>query len=217
MNSRIFIFMIVVAGYTQTFAQSEKSNFYVGLDVVKPFMAVAEQGYILEPSLSFKMKDQTMFHLVLGKASVNCHDVFDNLDYQANGYYIKAGVGARIRKFFEPSFSLGYSNFTETGKTTFSGPYYGDWTGVLRQKQDLFFVEAQVNFWIKISERFYIVPNARFAYFPERPRGTKFPSYYVPGAGYVLIDEFSATDDNGMPKSNLLTGGISVRLVYTIF
>lgn len=217
MIKKICIGFVAALSLTQVSGQTVEPSLFVGIDVVKPIIAVVDRGYILEPSLSYKLKDETIFHFVLGKAVVNRSDVLLNLDYQSDGYYLKAGVGTRIRKFFEPTFSLGYSFFEETGKTRFDGPYYGDWVSVLKQRQQLFFAEAQINFWIKVSEKFYIVPNARIASLLQRPNGKRFPTYYVPGAGFVLIEELLDEERNVLPESNLLTGGVSVKLVFNFF
>jgi hypothetical protein len=218
MNNRIvYITIMSWLSFLQAMSQTAEPSVYLGLEVLKPVIASVDRGYVFEPSVSYKLKDETVLRVVLGKTVVNRYGVLSNLDYQADGYYVKAGVGRRIRNFFEPNVSLGYSAFTETGKTKFSGPYYGDWVSTLKQRQQLLFTEVQINFWIKISEKIYIVPNVRMVYLLQRPNEALFPTYYVPGAGHVLFEQFLDSNTDTLPKSSILTGGISVNLLYKIF
>ncbi len=175
---------------------------------------MVDGGFVLEPSLSFVAPNQNTYHITVGKSRVNEDELLINLDYTSEGYYVKAGIGHLFKNIIEPTFHIGYSRYTETGKAYFEGPYYGDLVSVLKQKQESFFAEIQSNVWIRLGNKLFIVPNGRITYLFKRPQGDEFPTYHVPGAGIVLIKELH--DDESLPKSNYLTGGLSVKLIYKL-
>ena len=210
----LFFFTTVVAG-----AQNDR-KLYVGLDLLKSVPIVFQKGYVFEPSLVYKTKNRLIIDCAVGFIDIHKDSLYRNAQYQNKGHYLKLGLGmavlGKVKKYneFNVTASFIYSEFTETGKVLFEGPYYGDWIATLQQPNQLFAFEIQPNYWLPISERFSINFQVRLVVILTAPNQKYFPAYYIPGAGYVQNMGNRRDDITG---SHGYTGGIAIRFVYQFF
>ncbi|HEY9047490.1 MAG TPA: hypothetical protein VIN08_16405 [Ohtaekwangia sp.] len=191
-------------------------RFFLGLDLMRTFPLVFNRGYVLEPSLIYKTNDHTIIDLAVGFNDIRKDELYSNVAYANTGRYYRVSIGRFVAnhrtRFNEFNLQAGliYSDFTEKGSVTFAGDNYGDLTDVKTQHNKLFILEFQPNYWLPISDKFSFNFQVRVNYIVTQPDEKYFPVYYVPGAGYVQ----SSGNRDGIPNSNSITGGVSIRIVY---
>lgn len=215
MNKRIVIAIIIFLPLQIVKAQRSDSGLYIGLDVVKSVVGGSQGSFMVEPVLTYVTPNGTTLNFITGFADFRDETTYSNLEYQSKGFYFKAGVGKFVSRIFETSLNLGYTNFTETGTTTFQGSYYDDFKFKGRQKHELAFLEIQGNFWLPLSEKLYFVPSIRIDVIFKTPEGKYYTPYYAPGVGNLEPFLYNTAITN--LQSSFVTGGISGRLIYKIF
>lgn len=214
MSKRIFIPLIILLPLVIK-AQQPERGLYGGLDVAKTLFSGIQRSVTVEPAITYVTPNGTTINFITGFSDFKPGVIYKNLNYQSKGFYFKAGVGKFVNKVFETSLMLGYTNFTEVGTTTFTGNYYDDFNFRGEQKHQLFFTEIQGNFWIALSEKFYLVPNIRIDVMLKTPEGKYYTPFYAPGVGILEPSFYSNVQAN--LQSAIITGGISARLIYKIF
>ncbi|HEY9008996.1 hypothetical protein [Ohtaekwangia sp.] len=228
MIKRLLLVSVFLSAVIVTRAQEQPSSqgepqrsydthrFFLGVDLMRTFPLVYNRGYVFEPSLIYKTSEHTVIDLAVGFNDIRKDKLYSNVAYANTGRYYRIGIGQFVGSHrtrfndFNLQGALIYSDFTETGTITFAGDNYGDLTEIKKQRNKLYILEFQPNYTLPISERFSFNFQVRINYVITKPDEKLFPVYYVPGAGYVQ----SAGDRDGIPNSNSITGGISIRVVY---
>ncbi len=207
------LFVLVSVTHAQTY---DTRRLYFGVDVLRTFPLTFSRGFVFEPSLIYKTKDHTIIDLAVGFNDIRKDELYSNVAYANTGRYYRLGVGKFLlksrKKFneFNLQACLIYSDFKETGTITFEGDNYGDLVEVRTQRNKLFIVELQPNYWLPISDRISVNFQVRINYIVTNPDEKDFPVYYVPGVGNVQ----AWGNRDGIPNSRRVTEGISIRLVY---
>jgi hypothetical protein len=196
-------------------AQGLKPGLYVGIDLFKSLPTYFDAGYTIEPSLIYVLKNNGLkIDAVTGISDVSTKVIYGNVNYKNSGRYYKLGLRKEFGgdKNFDGGLSLGYTSYTETGKTVLAGNYFGSYTIENRQENKLFFMEASFSYQIRLLARLYLVPQVRWAYALSAFNTDSFPAYSAPGIGYLrpFVSDYTLQSAKG-------SFGLSARLVYKIF
>lgn len=195
-------------------SQKDSSRLSVGIDLLRSIPSYFNTGYTFEPSLLYATKQGIIIEAAFGVSEIKVNPVYTNVDYFCKGRYAKVGFRVPFKGVTDFSFglNLGYSTFTEMGKSTFKGKYFGDFTYEQSQQNRLFFLEPGLNYQQKIYGRFSIIMQLRLPIVLSAYNTESFPVYSAPGIGFL---RFLATNGDGNTQKSVL--GFSVRLVYRLF
>ena len=185
----------------------------IGIDLSKALPIVYQRGIVVEPFASYTLQDSAFSIVgVFGYSDVRMDTVYQNMTYYNKGYYGKVGFDYDFSKHWSLGMMMIYSAFDEYGRSTFKGSYFGDWQVQLNQNQQrLFGLEYHMDFWANISHHLLFNIQSRVAMRLSKTYDPYFGNYYAPGFG--LMQVFTADSDK-KTSAQLLSGGLSVRLVY---
>ena len=195
-------------------SQKDTVRLLVGLDLLRSVPSYYDAGYTFEPSLLYTINNRIQIEAAFGISSISINPIYTNVDYKCNGNYARAGFRLPFGGNSDLSFglSLGYSTFTEVGKSIFKGKYFGDFTYEKSQRNNLLFVEPSLNYQCKIYRRFSLILQLRLPYVLSSYNTESFPLYSAPGIGFL---RFLAPDSDAKTPKSIL--GLSARVIYKLF
>jgi len=221
---RVLLIILILSYFTSTvYSQSDstrndKGAVYLGLELFKPLQwGLQGNSTVIEPELTYQ-KSNVFYKASFGYANIQS-TIYDELDYQVTGSYLKLGAGVELDYFFNPDnksdlllgANLVFSNFEETGYALFKGNYFEDFNAELTQNNSSRGLEAYFAIRKRVSNRLLFLFSARAAYIFNELKQDVFPIYYAPGFGVVNV-----FDDRSTSNENRMTGGLSIKLEYQL-
>ncbi len=187
-------------------SQVKKREFFIGIDLLRSLPVYFDHGFTFEPSLIYQINNGLKLDAAFAISKISKNEIFGNINYNCAGNYIRLGVRKELgsQTNFDVGLSLGYSYYKETGKTTFIGKYFGNYTYEESSNDKIFFIEPSINYTAQLLPKLFIISQLRIPIPISAFERKSFKSYSAPGIGYLI------------PSIDLFFQRISVRLVYKI-
>jgi len=206
MTRLALVFALLLSSLSNCFSQSKPRDFYLGIDLVRSLPTYFDQGFTFEPSLVYGIKNGFTLDAAFGISDISKNEIFENIKYNCAGNYIRLGVRKELgnQTNFDVGLAVGYSYYKETGKTTFVGKYFGDYTYEESTNDKIFFIEPSVDYKFQLLPKLFLIPQLRVPVPLTAFEKKSFKSYSAPGIGYLI------------PSPEFFFQRIAVRLLYKI-
>ncbi|MDH5366944.1 MAG: DUF6048 family protein [Cyclobacteriaceae bacterium] len=205
-------------------AKPPSSQKFVSVEVMKPmFWFMRDLGYVIEAEFSYQHK--ALIYNINGGYSDIKDEIYDDLDYQNTGSYVKFGIGFQLnysnKVIRSSSLIIGtnliFTSFDESGIVLNDFSNYGVLGEAITQKNSPRGGEFYFTYRKVFDSNFFFSATPRIAVVLSRFNDEKFPVYYVPGFGVVNgsnDSDFSIGPTTTSNRGEAVAIGLSIKIGY---